>query len=185
VQPCKANVTGAGGLNQAVTVNYTSNLAAGTATATATFFGDPGHTGSSDSATFTIVNFYGFLQPVNDGVRPSVCGTQCDTSIFKGGSTVPVKFQLKKADGTLVQLPVLPTWTTPAKGAATTAAVDESSFTDPATSGTKYALDSGGYIYNWSTKTVTAGFFYKIGVYFENGLTAGAGQTVSVTVGLR
>jgi len=155
LQPCKANVTGAGGLNQAVNVSYTSNVNAGTATATAQFFGDPGHTASSATATFTIVTFYGFLQPVNDGARPAVCGTQCDTSIFKGGSTVPLKFQLKKADGTVVQMAVLPVWTTPVKGAATTAAVDETAFTDPATSGTQYRFDTGQYIYNWSTKGVT------------------------------
>ena len=51
--PCTANVTGAGGLNQAVTpVTYEANLNAGTATATATYDGDPNHTGSTGSATF-------------------------------------------------------------------------------------------------------------------------------------
>ena len=47
-------VTGAGGLNQSLTVSYTDNTNAGTATATASFAGDANHTGSNDSKTFPI-----------------------------------------------------------------------------------------------------------------------------------
>ena len=35
--PCSATVTGAGGLNQSLTVSYTNNTNAGTATASATY----------------------------------------------------------------------------------------------------------------------------------------------------
>ncbi|MFC7597002.1 hypothetical protein ACFQU3_16925, partial [Terrabacter sp. GCM10028922] len=52
--PCTANATGAGGLNQALTVTYTDNTNAGTATAWATYDGDANHTGSTNSKTFTI-----------------------------------------------------------------------------------------------------------------------------------
>jgi hypothetical protein len=52
--PCTAAVTGAGDLNQSLTVNYTNNTNAGTATASASFPGDANHTGSSDSKNFTI-----------------------------------------------------------------------------------------------------------------------------------
>jgi hypothetical protein len=52
--PCSANVTGAGGLNQSVSVNYSANTNAGTATASAAFAGDANHSGSSSSKTFTI-----------------------------------------------------------------------------------------------------------------------------------
>ena len=51
--PCTATVTGVGGLNQALTVNYTNNINAGTATASATFAGDANHNGSNDSKNFT------------------------------------------------------------------------------------------------------------------------------------
>ena len=45
--PCTATVTGAGGLNQAVTpVTYTNNTNAGTATASATYAGDANHAAS-------------------------------------------------------------------------------------------------------------------------------------------
>ncbi|HZN14175.1 MAG TPA: Ig-like domain-containing protein, partial [Acidimicrobiales bacterium] len=52
--PCSANVTGAGGLEQSLTVDYGDNLHAGTATASASFAGGANHTHSSDSTSFTI-----------------------------------------------------------------------------------------------------------------------------------
>src|SRR5215217_669046 len=55
ITPCSANVSGVGGLNQAVTpVSYDNNTGAGTATASATFAGDANHNGSSDTEEFTI-----------------------------------------------------------------------------------------------------------------------------------
>jgi hypothetical protein len=53
-EPCWANVTGAGGLDQSVPVTYSDNTNAGTATASASFGGDGNHKASSDSKTFTI-----------------------------------------------------------------------------------------------------------------------------------
>jgi hypothetical protein len=47
-------VSGAGGLDQALTVGYIDNVNAGVAHASASFAGDDNHTGSYDSATFTI-----------------------------------------------------------------------------------------------------------------------------------
>ncbi len=52
--PCSANVTGAGGLSQALPVNYSNNTFAGTATATSSYAGDTNHTASNDSETFSI-----------------------------------------------------------------------------------------------------------------------------------
>ncbi|EWT00198.1 hypothetical protein N865_17645, partial [Intrasporangium oryzae NRRL B-24470] len=52
--PCTAEVTGAGGLKQALTVTYDKNTDAGTATATASYAGDSNHLGGDGSATFTI-----------------------------------------------------------------------------------------------------------------------------------
>ena len=51
---------------------------------------------------------------------------------------MPATFQLKRANGTVVQVNSLPLWLTPTKGSATTAVVDESLYGDPATSGTTY-----------------------------------------------
>src|SRR5205823_5515719 len=52
--PCTSTVTGAGGLSQTLTVDYTNNINVGTATASASFAGDANHTSSSDSKTFQI-----------------------------------------------------------------------------------------------------------------------------------
>jgi hypothetical protein len=54
---------------------------------------------------------------------------------------------------------------------ATTQAVDESVYTDPATTSTTYKWDDTAkqYIYNWGTKGVTASFYYKIGVKLDEG----------------
>src|SRR5205807_1567158 len=55
IEPCTATVTGAGGLNQAVTpVTYTNNIDAGSATAAATFAGDANHDPSTGNGGFTI-----------------------------------------------------------------------------------------------------------------------------------
>ena len=107
-----ANVTGAGGLNQAVPVVYvpgssTVPLNPGTYTATATFAGDADHLGSS-AGPVTINITYGacnagfgpggvILPPINsDG-----------TSVYnrKGGSTIPVKFTVCDAFGNPVSNP--------------------------------------------------------------------------------
>ena len=52
--PCEASATGAGSLNESLTVNYSNNTDAGTATASASFAGDANHTGSDDSKDFSI-----------------------------------------------------------------------------------------------------------------------------------
>jgi hypothetical protein len=52
--PCLASVSGVGGLGQPLMVSYTANVNAGTAAAGASYAGDPNHTGSANSATFTI-----------------------------------------------------------------------------------------------------------------------------------
>ena len=53
-QPCTAEVTGAGGLHQSLSISYSDNTNAGTATASASFDGDANHKASDDSTTFTI-----------------------------------------------------------------------------------------------------------------------------------
>ena len=53
-EPCSASVTGAGGLDESLTVSYSNNVNAGTATASASYAGDANHEASNDSETFTI-----------------------------------------------------------------------------------------------------------------------------------
>ena len=66
--------------------------AGSTCTATASYAGDPNHTGSSDFASIAITYvFGGFLQPI-----------PLPVSTFKGGSTIPVKFRVLSAGGASV-----------------------------------------------------------------------------------
>lgn len=120
--------------------------------------------------------FDGFLQPINDTAHQ--IGTS--TSIFKAGSTVPVKFQLRRADGTVVQAVTAPQWLTPSKGAATSAAVDEALYSVASTGGETYRPDgTAQYIYNWGTDKSAAGFYWRIGVRLDDG------STYYVNLGLR
>jgi hypothetical protein len=92
---------------------------------------------------------------------------------------VPAKFQLRKADGTVVQSAAAPIWLTPVKGSSMSAPVDESVYTSSADSGTTYRWDSTAqqYIYNW--KTGAGGNYWRIGVTLDDG------QTYYVNIGLR
>ena len=101
------------------------------------------------------------------------------TSIFKGGSTVPMKFRLQRANGTVVQAGALPQWLAPVKGGPVSAAVNKSQYTVSATSGSTYRSEDGQYIYNWSTKGYASGYYWRVGARLDDG------QTYFVNIGLR
>jgi hypothetical protein len=134
-----------------------------------------GNTGSATATLRSIYRWDGFLQPINDTAHQ----VDTATSIFKAGSTVPVKFQLKRANGTIITPASAPIWLTPVKGSATAASVDESVYAVTATSGGTYRADGDQWIYNWNTKGLAAGFYYRIGVKLDDG------QTYYVNIGLR
>ena len=129
------------------------------------------------NSTATIYQFDGFLQPINDTTHQ----TGQAFSVFKAGSTIPVKFQLKNLGGAVVQAQTLPAWLAPQKGAAMSVSVDESAYADSGTSGSTYKWDSASqqYIYNWNTKGVAAGYWYKVYAKLDDGTTQ------FVTIGLR
>lgn len=124
-----------------------------------------------------LYEFSGFLQPIND---PEIYPGQA-LSVFKKGSTVPVKFQLKDSQGNIIQAESAPIWLAPERGDRMNASIVEESITTPATSGNTYRWDpeSQQYIFNWSTKGLSAGYWYKIFAKLDDGIT------YSVVVGLR
>jgi hypothetical protein len=129
-------------------------------------------------ATGTLTILYkwsGFTQPIND----TVYNPGQSMSVFKGGSTVPVKFQLKNANDISVQSAAAPLWLTQQKLSPMSAPVGEPTYSDPATSGTTYKWDGTQYHYNWSTKGLQAGYWYRIYAKLEDGTTQ------SVVVGVR
>ena len=84
----------------------------------------------------------GFLQPINDTGH----GADGGVSVFKAGSTVPAKFQLRNAAGRPVP-DADAQWLVPVKGSATTTTTDRSLFGDPAVSGAALRLDDGRQYY--------------------------------------
>jgi hypothetical protein len=157
-------------------VGGTSN-GVGTYTYTAKAIDKAGNT-TTVTATYRVTyRWDGFLQPVNDTAHH----TGLATSIFKAGSTVPMKVQLKQADGTLVQATTAPVWLTPVKGSPTTAPVDESAYSTAVTGSATYAWDGTGqqYQYNWGTASAQAGYYWRVGVRLDDG------QTYYVNIGLR
>ena len=128
-----------------------------------------GHTKSETCSYSVNYGFSGFLQPIN-WTAHQVMGT--NASNFKAGSTVPVKFRLTDANGNPVQAGSAQ-WLPHQKLTSTSQAVDEATYSDPATAGTLYKWDPTAqqYVYNWSTKGMSSGFYYKIGVKLDDGQT--------------
>jgi len=164
-----ATDTGSGIASQSCGSISTSSVGLKTVICTAT--DNAGNTATATATYRVIYRFDGFLQPINDTGHSQVCGSPCPISIFKGGSTVPVKFQLKDANGNVVQSASLPVWVIPQQGNPTSAPIDESLFTDPATSGNNYQWVGGKYQYNWSTNGFAAGYYWRIGVTLDDGMT--------------
>jgi hypothetical protein len=125
---------------------------------------------STPVQNFTVIvtcDWSGFLPPINSD----------NSSVFKLGSTIPVKFQLTGASAGI------------SNAAATfsfrrigdlNAPVNETVSTDSPSSGSSFRYDAtaGQYIYNWSTKGLTAGVY-------ELQVNLGDGVMRSVRVGLK
>ncbi|MDQ4132260.1 MAG: PxKF domain-containing protein [Actinomycetota bacterium] len=118
-----------------------------------------------------------WLQPINDTAHTK----DATTSVFKAGSTIPAKFRIVGADGKAIQTATPPQWITPVKGSATTAAVDESVYSDPATSGSNFTWNATEQLYqfNWASPKNGNGYFWRIGVKLDDGTTQ------AVHIGLR
>ncbi len=169
------------GLDGACSVTVTGGSANGVGTFnfTATAKDKAGNT-TTQSGSYTVIYnvVYGtafFLQPINDTAHT----TGLTTSVFKAGSTVPVKFQLKDANGKVVQANSAPLWVTPAKGSATSEPISEELYGDVATSGTTYRWDGQQYIYNWASPKNGNGYYWRVGVKLDDN------RTYAVHIGLR
>ena len=130
---------------------------------------------STASVTYQVeYRFDGFLQPINDRrVNPSL-----PTSSFKAGSTIPVKLQLKRSDGSLVDPSTPPVWISPDDGAASSLPVNEVMAPVESTSGSVFEYADGKWQYNWKTKGLRAGVTYTIGAELDDGTT----QTVYIVL---
>jgi hypothetical protein len=164
-----AAVTGAGRLNQSLTVNYLNNVV-GTATAGATFAGDTNHSGSSDSKTFSILyastgtclgsSGHAILQPVNaDG-----------TSVFKQKSTVPAKFRVCDANGNSIGTPgVVSNFRLVQIINGTTQDVDEAVVSTTPDAAFRWAATDQQWIFNMNTKNLAANATYLYRITLNDG----------------
>ncbi|OCA87910.1 hypothetical protein A8F94_08750 [Bacillus sp. FJAT-27225] len=126
--------------------------------------------GNTVVKTYTIVyNYSGILQPIN----------QNGSSIFKAGSTVPVKFQLRDAQGGFVSSAIA-TISFKKVGAEAQGNVIEAVSTSAATTGNlfRYNATSNQYIFNLSTKG------YEKGQYNIT-ITLNDGKSYTVEIGLK
>jgi hypothetical protein len=174
---CSANDDVSGPASCSVSVSGGQANGVGLFSYKATANDNAGNTETRTGSYRVVYRFDGFLQPINDTAHQ----VGVSTSIFKAGSTVPVKLQLKRADGTAVQAASAPVWEVPVKGSPTTAPVDESVYGTAADSTNTYRFDGTArqYIYNWGTDAAGKGSYHRIGVKLEDG------QTYFVNIGLR
>jgi hypothetical protein len=164
--PCTAVATGVGGLSQSVPVVHTDNILVGTATATATFGGDGDHLGSSDSKTFQIAawTLKGFYAPVDMG---GVWNT------VKGGSTVPLKFEVFSGSNELTSTSAITSFTA-AKVTCSTGTEDVvENFTTTGATTLRYDSTGGQFIQNWQTPK-SAGACYKVTMTSADGSSISA-----------
>ncbi|MDQ1446601.1 MAG: hypothetical protein QOI20_3065 [Acidimicrobiaceae bacterium] len=159
---CTTSVTG-GAANGVGTYTY---VAVGT---------DKAGNSRSVSVTYRVLyRWDGFQQPIND-TGHEVNET---TSVFKAGSNVPVKFQLKRADGSLVSANSTPLFMTPVQGGRTSLPLNESDYIAPPSAGGTFTLDGDHYQYNWKTDKAQAGYYWRIGVMLDDGTI----QTVNIAL---
>jgi hypothetical protein len=155
VGPCQGSLAG-GNRNGVGTFTYTaraSDLAGNTTTTMTTFQ--------------VVYRVDGFLQPVNDPALTPGIGR----SVFKAGSLVPVRFQLKRADGVVVAPVSTPQWLPPVKGAASSSPVNEAVWSGFASSGSSFTRVLDQWVYLWKSQGQPSGFAYTLGVRLDDGTT--------------
>jgi hypothetical protein len=163
--PCTGTISG--GLSNGVgTFSYRA--------ATSDVAGNTGYT----IATWAVhYRFDGFAQPVNDTAHT----TGLSTSVFKSGSTIPLKFPLHDQAGNLVTAATAPTFVGPTLITSTSASVNDTAISGAGTAGTAFSYDptTGTYQFNWQTQKSQAGFLWRVGVRLDDG------SVQTVVIGLR
>jgi hypothetical protein len=136
-----------------------STATVGPKTVTRTAIDNVGHSVTQSCTTQVQYMYSGVLQPINpDGL-----------SIFKAGSTVPVKFDL--TDAAVSSITTATATLSIAKISDSVEGVFvEAVSTSAATTGSLFRYDGGHYMFNLSTKGMTAGT-YSIKVTLDDGTT--------------
>jgi hypothetical protein len=129
----------------------------GTCTVTASQVGNDNWLAATPVSRSFNVNYRwdGFLQPINDTAHQ----TGVAESKFRLGQTIPAKFVIKNAAGTVVQQATSPTFSRSGNLGACDSTTVLETITEVASpdAGVFYSWDGSQYHYNWSTKGLTAG----------------------------
>ena len=144
--PCTANVTGAGGLNQTLTVTHSANTDAGTATATASYPGDANHKPSSDTKTFLIDK------------ASSSTAVSCPVSVtYTGSAQTPCTANVTGAGGLNQTLTVTHSANTDAGTATATASYPGDANHKPSSDTKTFLIDKANASVSiaWATGTYT------------------------------
>ncbi len=150
-----------------------SVFALGVTTVTCTATDEAGNTGTASFTVTVSVSWSNVLQPINAG---SSCGTG---SVFKLGSTVPVKFRLSGDSAGITNLTAKLGHQRLASD-GTLGGVNEAVSTSSATTGNLFRYDATAaqYIFNLNTKTLSSGCYRLL-------IDLGDGAPRSVDIGLR
>jgi hypothetical protein len=135
----------------------------GTYTYSVTVRDNAGNTTTRVAAYGVLYGWEGFQSPINDPANP--------ITVKNAGSTLPAKFQLKRANGTTVLANSAPVWLTPARGPAIGTPIDPNAQYTQAPSGITVPLTGNKYHYNWNTLRSQAGYYWRIGVQLDDGTT--------------
>ncbi|GAA2120580.1 hypothetical protein GCM10009843_14060 [Nocardioides bigeumensis] len=102
----------------------------------------------------------GYLQPINDTAHM----VDVSESKFRFGQTIPVKFNIKRADGTIVQQSGSPTFTYGFVNATCDSSLTSESLPDGVapSGGQVFDWDGTKYQYNWSTKGLNKQGEYRV-----------------------
>jgi hypothetical protein len=116
-----------------------------------------------------IYGFSGFLSPVIDCVNNSC--TSYQLSSFNAGSLVALKFQLKDANGNLVQPAAAPLWLTPVQINSAPPVTFPENYSFQTSGAYTWKKSQNIYEYDWSTKKAQAKMTWLVGVKLDDGKT--------------
>ena len=159
---------GLSGLDGSCSLVVTGSPDGGHYTAVATAADNAGNVTTTSVTWFVTFRFGGFLDPIND----TGSSITSQTSVFKAGSTIPVKFEILDDAGNPVQVSTPPQWLTPLRGPALgSAPVNESPTRLSPTSGSNFDFDprASRYQFNWQPTKDMAGYYWRIGARLDDG----------------
>jgi hypothetical protein len=138
----------------------------GKTTVTCTAKDKAGNVASKSFVVNVTVSWGGFQQPINvDG-----------SSVFKSGSTIPVKFRLSGPSVAATNLDARLSWSKLANGVAGTET--EATSTSAASEGNQFRYSDGQYIFNLNTKLMNGEGTYQLRVDLGDGVN----HTVTVSL---